>query len=443
MTNLKSGTGRALLGIAGVVLVLLLVLGARGSGSGRLDRRLLAYRAAGVPTTIEELDRSVPAVPDGANEAAKLRKEQRDWRRPEGPQQLDYYLLDERIQGISRVSTAEIDAVDSNRVRLERLHSISDPRRARVVLGSPIEFDDGYPMFSFQSSFREALGLLRMEFRTERHRQHPDAAARALVSGLRVLRMLEQVPCLAAGLDHALILDGYLQEVATLLSDGTLSAGSLDALQHELELHEGSLGLPGIVQGVRVDALNRYRKSWGATSGTNAPMVAGGPALERFRRTLLKVFGIPGGDLLRTLDAMDEFAKGAHLPAEALQRDEPRVLATAGILGGIRAVVSPSETMNRQLLHDIWNRHLESVARIRCTRTAVAVERWRQDHHGTIPDRLDRLERLVPGTLAAIPLQTTDGKPVVYSTTASGYALEAAYGHQGHASVRLTIQATR
>ncbi len=411
-----------------------------GRGPGGLERRLATYRKAGIPTTPEELDQSYPKVPDEENEALKLGKASLSWKHLNRTNLLDFYYLDETIKRDPSVVTNAVVELVANRASLEVLHSISDPRRSRFSIAVGSALDDGHTLYAFQRVFREGLGVLRLECDVALLRGRPDEAARALASGLRILRMLGRAPSEGSYLDHVWILDGYLRELEVLLSSGSVSVESLELLQHELDFQEESLGASFAIQGLRVHILQSYREIWAEQ------FVFGGwvnwrarPLVESFLK-LYKGSGIPARDLLQLLDAVDHFAQVAAKPVEVFQATEPRVISTAGDKGSFRLVLGHSEIVNRQnLLHDFWNRHLESVARVRCALTAVAVERWRRVHEGEIPDRLDRL---VPTHLRAVPVQPSGAQALGYSANPSGYSIKASYGDSTRSAVQFVGQAS-
>ena len=60
------------------------------------------------------------------------------------------------------------------------------------------------------------------------------------------------------------------------------------------------------------------------------------------------------------------------------------------------------------------------MARLRCTATSLAVERYRKAHDGQYPDSL---AALVPDFMASVPLDPFDGKPLRYLKQPVGYRI--------------------
>ena len=66
------------------------------------------------------------------------------------------------------------------------------------------------------------------------------------------------------------------------------------------------------------------------------------------------------------------------------------------------------------------NRTALGQATIRTALSAVAVENWRNSHHGEIPDSLNAL---VPTLLPSIPIDPYNGQPLKFKKKSKGYVI--------------------
>ncbi len=438
MISQRSGRGRSFLWIAGITLVLLLLVIRFGRGPGGLERRLAAYRKAGIPTTDEELVLSAPQIPEAENEVYKLRNAMRTWKRLNPIPDREFQAVDTLIKANpAAVANFETELV-ANHASLELLHSITNPQQSRFELNRNRGFSLEYvPYYRFQNWLQEGSGVLRLECRVHRSRGNPEEAAKALVSGLRVARMLERTRSWVGQLDHLAILDGWLHELEWLLSGDALPAASLELLQRELERHDERLGLTFALQDIRVGTLDQFGKQWIESTGSKPSLVYNPNAMERVLIKLYVGSGIPSRDLLRALDLIDQFCGLAEKPTEAFQADEPQVIRAGGASGVLLRLVGHREIVTGEMLHQLWNRRLELVARLRCARAAVAVERWRVLHAGAIPKGL---ELLVPGVLSSLPLQPSGASPLLFSTRSTAYYIETPYGDSTRTPMVFSVQ---
>ena len=425
MISRQSGRRPGILWIVGIaaLALFLVVLAARGPGG--VEQRRVSYRQAGIATSEEELELALPPMPDAENEASKLRAAMSGWKRLNPGSELEFQAVDSLIQSTPALVTNFQAELMANRASVELLHSITNPSHSRIGRQLKSQSDSPDLFYQYQKSLQESSGVLRLECRVQRFRGDPEKATRAFVSGLRVVRILENTRTMPGHWDHLHLLDGWLHELEWLLSRGPVTGASLELLQRELELHDERLGLPLVMQALRVSTFELFGRQWIDSTGSNpGPVYQPGP----IERVLIKLYvgsGIPSRDLLRSLDLMDRFAALAEKPTEAFQAAEPPVNRVTGITAGLRLAVSHGEIVTGESVHELWNRRLELVARLRCARTAVAVERWRGLHEREIPKRL---EILVPEVMPSVLLQPSGVAPLLYSTRDSGYSIETPHG---------------
>ena len=435
MISRHSGRSPGILWIVGVAAFALILVFLASRGSGGVEQRRAAYRQAGIPTSEEELERTVSPMPDAESDALKLRTAMRGWKGfYSGP--LTFHAFDWLNTTPALVTNFQKELI-ANHTSLELLHSVTNPGQSRIERKLNLQTDAEDQFYQFQRAVQESSAYLRLECHVHRLGGDPEKATQALVSGLRVVRTLEHTRPMSGHWDHQTLLDGWLHELEWLLSGGPLPAASLDLLQRELELHDERLGLTLVVQAIRASAFDSFRKQWVDSTGAN-PGIGNQPgAMERVLIKLYVGSGILSRDLLRALDFMDQFSGLAEKPTEAFQADEPRVIHAVGASGVLRSVVGHREIVTGEMLHQLWNRRLELVARLRCARAAVAVERWRVLHEGAIPKGL---ELLVPGVVPSLPLQPSGASPLLFSIRPSGYSIETPYGDSTRTPIVVSVQ---
>ena len=436
MISRQSGRRPGILWIVGIAAFALLLVALATRGPGGVEQRRATYRQAGIATSEEELELALPPMPDAENEASKLRAAMSGWKRLNPAHKLEFQAVDSLIQSTPALVTNFQAELMANRASLELLHSITNPAHSRIGRQLKSQSDSPDLFYQYQKSLQESSGVLRLECRVQRLNGDPEKATQALVSGLRVVRMLENTRTMPGHWDHLHLLDGWLHELEWLLSSGPVTGASLELLRRELELHDERLGLPLVVQALRASTFESFRKQWIDSTGSN-PGIGYQPG--PIERVLIKLYvgsGIPSRDLLRSLDLMDRFAELAEKPTEAFQAAEPPVIRVTGATAGLRMTVAHGEIVIGEVLHDLWNRRLELVARLRCARTAVAVERWRGRHGGEIPSRLDLL---IPTVLPAVLSQPSGDRAVEYSPQASGYSIQSSCGDSAHPPVVITV----
>ena len=422
MIGTRSGRRRIGLVVAGAVLVGLFLLVALNGRSGGLENRLAAYRAAGIPVTFDELERGYVEVPDSENEALKVEEAVGGWLHLGPTNLLDGKFPDRLVRDDASWVGVELSR---NAGSLERLHSVTESARGRFRIVRTTGDERVNRMHTCWHWIEGGVGMMKVEARVECLRGNPARASRALISGLRVLRMGERIPVVSRVWEQARLRDELLVELEKVLSGPPMEPPALEAMAHEMSLQEASLGMPSAVRDLRCEILDRFRRNWEG-AWENAGAIGGTPGLfERSVFALYKGAGIPRRDLGRVLAALDEFEARVEGPPERFFAIEPRRLSESGVPGALNHLFSIQETQHRQLMHALWEQQVRSVAGIRCAVTALAIERWRLGHGGALPERL---EQLVPGLLPSIPVRPIDGGSLQYLPARSGYGLECSTG---------------
>ena len=153
-------------------------------------------------------------------------------------------------------------------------------------------------------------------------------------------------------------------------------------------------------------------------------MPGGAPGLpssgERFGYAIYAASGLKGADEGAYVDAMIRLQ-------EATNEEFPRRLTTVSniayeVSGGTKGwpFVKMITRMTIPTLAGGFEREARMIATLRCALAALAVERFRMAHGGTLPAGL---ADLVPRYLAAVPTDPYDGKPLRFKPLTQGFVV--------------------
>ncbi len=405
----------------GAVGILLLALFS-GGRTGQWDRRIAAYRAAGLPVNFEELDRSYPQVPEAENEALKVIRSAEDWKgtlKTKRPSLLQLMAVRGTNWSLEERHLVETE-LEANASSLALLHSLSHPERSRY----PTRWDSlpgGTKYINFRvgpaySTAQRALLEARYAFETgQRHR-----ATIAWVSALRAFRTTDAVPQ-----SVQIFLQGALRpimvgQLASMLSTSGCELEDLKMLQAELAEEEGRQTLEPALRGDRCVLIESiFRRT---PSGLRDPdgMGADNSLKNRLWITLWTGSGQFDRDLLQALDEVDDFAARLKGRASDFLATEPPRNPEGGIRARIDEWIYPHRRLQRSTLHSFWLVQIKNITSIRAATAGLALERWRLDHGNELPPNL---EALVPQYLPAVPVDPIDGKPLRLRFTHPGYII--------------------
>lgn len=371
----------------------------------RLSGRLAAIERAGEPVRVPA-DESAAARTEEQKRASRLYSEAtRLMSGANGRQILEAGAL---ITALSALAPA--DAAGDPRAR--QLGAIEDGYTRVLALldqATPLDADGyapgeqpTYPLEDQRLASPNAMRIARLAFAGE-----SEAAARALLGTLRIRRMF---PARYRG--NALPTAHSLELV---LSSGPISTPLLGQLQREYVALDGDFDVASRL----VDDRARF-VGWTVTAGAAGPSPSGAVAVRR-----LPPFEALAVRLLRPMRrhalvaALDDYAGAievARVPwpakldatdARAGGTGRPRLPARASMLQ--RAAAPWGEAIGTQALVNTVARTVVALARARAATAALAVARYRVDHAGALPARLDAL---VPAYLAAVPQDPFSGAPM-------------------------------
>ena len=240
-----------------------------------------------------------------------------------------------------------------------------------------------------------------------------ELAAQCLGDGLRLARTLDREPALISFLVQTTLEAMASRATERVLSITPLAARDLAALQQAFHEADQALSYEGCVTGdlcLNIDILRRPAAEIAKALGENGAITA---ALRVYC-----AFGMHTSDLAANIDYLDKLRLTARLPPRQ-QLAESRQL-NAALDRTLRFHFLP---LSQMLLPSVQRAPLAALRTresLRCTEAALAVERWRLDHAGTVPETADQLGSALPGVLREDPF---DGKPIRFRRLATGYVV--------------------
>ncbi len=383
-----------------------------------MDQRLARYRAAGLPATLAELDAWYRAVPDAENAAPELLEAIAAWRHLDS----NTPVLPANGSGHPNPGAAWLASagaeLTSNAVPLAQIHAALERPRSRY----PVNLQAGAALsFSHLAPAKQVAQQLASEARFAAETGDPERAATALLATLRTARTLEEEPLLISYLvrlaDNAIAIDA----TQAVISRGPLSESGLHRLQQAFVAAESTNHLARAIAGERcliLDALNQPALKMFtafAAPGNSSPQLF--PMI--FAR-LYDLSGLKGDDLGFCLDRLDDLANGVARPRSEAIAPQQELQAQIDSLSSWRGRLRPLSRQTLPAFVKVLGKDLRSVATLRCAQTALAIERWRLAHGGSLPPSLNAL---VPEYLAAVPEDPMDGKPLKYRVLSPGYVV--------------------
>ena len=116
-------------------------------------------------------------------------------------------------------------------------------------------------------------------------------------------------------------------------------------------------------------------------------------------------------DFVRT--STNEFPELLVKTDEATERMEKKMDSLSGRLALLSRMALPA------IGKTVW-KEASITTQLRCARLGLAVERYRLDHEGALPDSL---QELVPAYLASLPASPYTGEPLSFSSDEQGFRI--------------------
>lgn len=388
----------------------------------KVESRLEALREAGVPTTIEELKKLRPPLPDEENSALFVERAFPALVTPNSlPNSIQRNLPAHQAYFPRRSEPLPIEMresigsiLSSNKTALSILQTSPDLRKARyAVHWTPASL-------KFSTQHRSVLTINKLLFWDTYYQAESSRVDKAVNSIQSLLdlaisfknepfwnfRNLKN-PCL----NYAV--EGYER----LLNRNHLSISELETLRNSFFQVEKLDILPSYLTGLRFYAIDAYRPPQSVS--TRFPR---GPSafVEQLRIQLqFQIFsaaGVRDRGLISDLDRLEDFDQVARSPfPERYEMARDQML---------RADRSQSRSMrnsmfgSQMLFEQVVKLDAEFAAQCRIVLTSLAIERFRLRNKDKIPVLLSEL---VPGFMSKIPKDPFDGQPIRFTPLQKGY----------------------
>jgi len=412
------------LGWGGIALFLLLLLAfgqlQRHLTQQKIDTKLAAIRAQGLPVTLSELNDFYAPVPDVDNAALLLNQVSR--------QIINWPYYDPLI-GISPTSVlyatnpitlaAQValnDLIRSNQTALKLIYDATNRTQFRY----PLELaKNSHVPSEHWGEMKKLVQLLRLESIHHLASGRKADALQSVEASLFVTRSLDGEPLLASYLVQYACLDISLTGLEQLLQRTKFPAEDLHRLQEKLLAQENRLDLSRILCGARACAVGTWYAAYmNSSHATRSPT----PYIPNFLGTYAWRIYEQGGhkevDLLNFLNLYAEIVAVAKLsPAAALESGRQ-------LENRLNATLTPSMNMIRTTwearpLLRIFPKQAGMLATLRTTQTALAVERFRLENN-RLPSTLGEL---IPNYLAKAPMDPFNERPLLYRITEKGFRI--------------------
>ncbi len=413
-------------GLLGIILSVVLFLGLsqlqRHHTRQKIDTKLAAIRAQGLPTSLTELNTFYETVPDEENAALLLNQVSRhivNWPYYDthigiSPTSLLYATNPITPQAKAVLS----DLISSNQPALKLIHKATDRSRFRY----PLDFtQDPAASINHWGEMKKLVQLLRLESLNHFAEDRKAMALNSVSTSLFVIRSMDGEPVQSSLHVQYACAAIALSGLEELLQRADFATADLKTLQDDIRSLEKSLDITRVLQGTRAYTLG----SWSAPASSVAarsgyaiatPFDSFPAFVQRRAWQMYEQGGHKEADLLNFLGLYEEILAMAQLPThEAL-------VASQNLEKQLKASLKPS--MNRikttselSLLLQIFPKQAELLAVLRNAQTALAVERFRLENN-RLPDGLGEI---IPQYLSAAPIDPFTGHPLLYRVTDHGF----------------------
>jgi hypothetical protein len=389
------------------------------------DPALDAIRRQGLPVTLAELNAWYAPIPPAENtaliysEAFTLPLFNNSSSGSVAPA-LDNATLPTRGHHFTPENKKDLTVfLEHNQEVLRLLYSVPASGRSRY----PIDLNQGFntPLPQL-AKLRTAVQLLTAEAMLHADNGEAELANKALLAAGRAAESLSDEPLLISQLVRMAcwsIVEVRLERVVNLIE---LSEEQLASIQTMLRLAEEQPAMYRAMVGEQAIGVAFFTTPKGqATFFSNRRGPGGSAQTDRMKETLslslLKVLGIFQKDKSIFMQVMATNVAGAKLPfPERIQRGKQADALVSALAGRLYLF---SRIMLPPLSH-AFPRDGDLAARLRVAQTALAVERFRHAHNGSLPASLDGL---VPTYLEAVPQDPFDGQPLRFKPLSRGYVV--------------------
>ncbi|HWF18294.1 MAG TPA: hypothetical protein VG754_03460 [Verrucomicrobiae bacterium] len=384
-----------------------------------INARVASIRAKGLPINWEDLSHWPSDVPDSENAAliytnaiAHIHFEH-----------LTSKLVNLPMPG-EKISENDFSlvkqTVDTNQEGLQLIYSAEKFTKARFPIDYNLGPDAKLPHLS---GLRGAARLLAHDAFLKAERKDAEGAAKAAEASLHLSSALENEPLLISQLTSLSILNESCKSLERVLGKVTFSEPSLLRISTTLSL---------------ADATNQILTGLIGDRALNGEYIR--LAQDDVRK--LVILGNQGADEEDKADVptrnpgfvwryLGFFERDRNFYLRAM---ETNILAVTTPPPASLALTNEVDELSREAQNGLYissslflpsysrltGRVATKDATIRTALAAIAIERWRNQHAGVIPDSLDSL---VPVYLPSVPVDPYNGEPLKFRKTSKGYVI--------------------
>lgn len=401
-------------------LPLLLVLGFVGfrvAGNSQVEKEVEAIRKRGLPTSAVELDDWYQRVPASENAALVFLDAAALHRAPATKPSKDPNNLHFRAgESMTPELIAAIEPyVSANGGALAEMNKAAGLRKSRY----PVDTTKGAgTLVPHLAPLKQLAQLSRWAAIQKAREGKTDEAVQILKNGFDMAASLEPEPILISELVRISIVTILAVGMEQALFENDFTGAQLGKLAEMVTAAEahGTNAISRIMVGERAFGMthmdlsykqfSQYGNWGGGTQNFNSFEEMAKAALFGARRVL----GMHARDKLFYLETMGEGERAAQLDYPEMLRESERIFEAATEqmqAHPIRYLIS------RQMLVSMGSYAKKEVflaARLRCARTALAIQMYRAKHDGKLPN----LSELTPEFLPEIPRDPADNQPLEY-----------------------------
>ncbi|HTH47785.1 MAG TPA: hypothetical protein VMB21_09765, partial [Candidatus Limnocylindria bacterium] len=327
------------------------------------------------------------------------------------------YARREERWSLAQSGSMDLDFVINHEV-VEQMHAALERPHSRY----PINLTTGLNfVLPHLAPLKKAAQYLALEAVYAAGRQDSEQATQAVLATLSAAHTLAEEPLFVSYLSRIELSGLAIEAAEVVLSRTELTADQLRRMQTAFVSAEDTNHLGRAIAGDRVAAL----ESLHIPSRTLFKNVGAVPGYWQnlFQARVLDVYDLCGlrqRDAQFHLDRLDELAEIGGLSRTLAPGRQRQLAARLNAVAGPRDWLHPVARQESWLFQPILPTELRSVATLRCAQTAMAVQRWRLAHDGTLPASL---EALVPEYLATLPEDPLDGQSLKLRAQTPGYVI--------------------
>ncbi|HYV26222.1 MAG TPA: hypothetical protein VFA77_01720 [Candidatus Eisenbacteria bacterium] len=389
--------------------------------SSPLDTQLAAIRTHGYPVTLDELDAWYKHLPPEQNAALVYTKAFALMNVPGttkvGDLSRTRAWMPKRGQSLAPEFKAELSQLlSTNEAALQLYHSQMSSRSRY-----PLNFQNGFNMLvPHLSEIRKGVGLLNAEAWEHASNGENDKAVASLLAASRLADSLSEEPIVISQMVRMGCWNSLCVCIERMLAATSFNDEQLATLQSLLAHAERPQSMARALAGERAFGLAIFssRNPPGLVLGASGPSVGLGERIMRgVAFSAFKLSGILQKDRTFYLTAMETNVAISEMDFPARFNASQQIPANVALPSSRLCIIS---SMILPALQKTYVRDAENIAHVRVAQTALAVERFRRAHNGSLPKDL---AELTPALLSSVPTDPIDGKPLRFKPRGEGFVI--------------------